>query len=955
MFGKDLYIKKYPYMGFSPNIMEYFSIIGYQENFVPTLIEYFKKKKNPFSPTTLSCITSNIDYRIIDNELIISQLYPDNPSIITINKNDINAEIPSTSNVIYSFCFDTPDGKSKLFYTCFGYKFYEKYLHKTNSGYEEYYIPKAFCIVSQYSFFTLFDYICKNIHSLMTQKSSNMIPIELIIYNVVNFIPSPMSYNLHLDIFSFCMDVPDIEINQLSGYPYIDFDLKEVFNILPLNFFLEVYLFTIIEQSMLFFSSNLEILNMVMYALYILNYPCNDSTYFWHIVSVSKDNLVEENKFVGKIMVSLLGVNASYDESIDTFPFGRYHYIVDIDNRKMILKESLDLSIDEKDDADNLNNLHTYIQNIIKDKNVESSFLKPFISKLKKNLESIIYKDQEQHSSNKIKYQSFFKMSKSIYTTNKRIQEIFYDFCLNILMIFYQDNILISSFDKIKRVECNIDEQNRKINALKINETNIEMSDDEKNFCEFFRGAIKYKIYFENFIQNLDTVEVFKIALLFSEEFINLKIRDFKNKTLNRLSLFSIIDSLYYPSKQQTINITISNLFNLSMDTLKEYFEEYNSNSLALKGKIKPQLIDLNKKIINKYLFFLNNFYEKEEIMDLFPSIRIQEEQPIINFDRRYIINIIQNVFENNNLISTSNYLIYAVVYIFCISMSLFSYIKMLSHLESLINSLGKIKFFLRQYGYLILQTFFKYLTLHKEKQIYREMSITHIKMYYYMLITFLKQNNVIPNEEMMAIFTKFFGKMIFQERTSIHKKRGKEDDKEADFEIFRNVNFYCFMKHCFSNKKYFNSNTMIRSALKETNNCNIIIRSNKILKPTVEIKINEYVYSTEFFSPKKIFKLAEISFNDFYENENLDFSKLKIRNVRDCIANLIQYGLELKDTLPVKFLIYTLYALRNYEEEDLINKKDNKENKENKENKDNKDENKNKNDFSDYEIYENI
>ena len=48
MFGKDLYIKKYPYMGFSPNIMEYFSIIGYQENFVPTLIEYFKKKKNPF-------------------------------------------------------------------------------------------------------------------------------------------------------------------------------------------------------------------------------------------------------------------------------------------------------------------------------------------------------------------------------------------------------------------------------------------------------------------------------------------------------------------------------------------------------------------------------------------------------------------------------------------------------------------------------------------------------------------------------------------------------------------------------------------------------------------------------------------------------------------------------------------------------------------------------------------
>ena len=97
-----------------------------------------------------------------------------------------------------------------------------------------------------------------------------------------------------------------------------------------------------------------------------------------------------------------------------------------------------------------------------------------------------------------------------------------------------------------------------------------------------------------------------------------------------------------------------------------------------------------------------------------------------------------------------------------------------------------------------------------------------------------------------------------------------------------------------------------------------IIIRSNKVLKPTVEIKINDYIYSTEFFSPKKIFKLSEICFNEFYENDNLDFSKLKIKNVRDCIANLIQYGLEIKDTLPVKYLIYTLYLLRNYEEKYL-------------------------------------
>ena len=394
MFGKDLLIKKYPYMGFSQNIMEYFAIIGYQENFLSFLIDSNKKKKNPYYPTVLSSITSNTDFGIIDNELIISQIYPDTPPIIQINKNDLQHECPSTSNVIYSFCFDTADGKSKLFYTCFGFKFYEKYQRKIGNNIEEYYLPKAFCIVSQYNFFTFFEYVCKNIYILMTKKEGIPLPVELLLYNIINFVPSPMNYNLNLDLFSFCMDIKDIEINQLSGYPYIDFDLKEIFFVLPINFFIEIYLLTLLEQGALFFCSNLELLNMIMYIMYMLNYPCNDSTYFWHIVSVSKNNLVEENKFVGKVMACLLGVNTLYDDSIDTFCFGRYHYIVDIDNKKIFLKESLDLSNDEKEEVDNLNNLQIYIQNIIKEKNVESYFLRNLIIKLKKGLDNILAQNQ---------------------------------------------------------------------------------------------------------------------------------------------------------------------------------------------------------------------------------------------------------------------------------------------------------------------------------------------------------------------------------------------------------------------------------------------------------------------------------------------------------------------------------------------------------------------------------
>ena len=486
MFGDDLMIKKYPYMGFSQKILDYFCIIGYKESLIPAII----RSKKRYSPTILSSVSSNKDFGNIDDQLIISQIYPNNPSIILANKNNnmINEKLRS-SNVIYKFYSDSSDGKSKLFYTCFSYKFYEKYIYSNNSIIEEYYIPKSFCIISQYNFFSLFKYICNNIYNIMIKKVNYLLPIELLICNIVNFTPSPINYNMILELFNFYdSNIPPVEMNQLSGYPYIDFDLKEVFNILPVNLFLEIYFLTFVEQRILFFSSNLEILNMIMYILYILNYPFNDSLYFKYIVSVSKDNLNEENKFVGKgkEKLSFLGVNTNYDEHIDTNAFSCCHFIFDIDNKKLIFKESNNLSLDEKKYSDDLYNFYIYIKDIIKDKNIDSLFLKTFIKRIKTNLESIIFNEQDKsmHKGSN----NFFK-NKNNYYTNRKIQELFYDLCLNILTIFYQDYYLVSSFDKIKRIEFNLEEQNRKIKDLGINSLSKSMSNGEKIFLGLFRGT----------------------------------------------------------------------------------------------------------------------------------------------------------------------------------------------------------------------------------------------------------------------------------------------------------------------------------------------------------------------------------------------------------------------------------------------------------------------------------
>ena len=922
MFGKDLLIKKYPFLAYSENLMEYFAIIGYQERFVPQILDSYRKKINIYSPKILSSITSSSDYGIVDNNLIISQIYPENPLPILINKNDINQEEPPKSNVIYSFCFDSTDGKTKLFYICYGFKFYERYKCQKNS--EEYFIPKAFCIISQYYYFTFFEYICKNIYTLMSQREINSLPIEITIYNIVNFIPSPMNYGLHLDLFSYSLDVPQVEIGQLSGYPYLDFDLSEIFNLLPLNLVLEIYILTFVEQSMLFFSSNLELLNMIMFIMYVLNYPCNDSTYFWHIVSVSKDNLIEENKFVGKLMVSLIGINCTYNDEIDTSPFGQYHYIVDIDNKKIILKQALDLSDnDDIHEYESLTNFQSFIQSLIKekDKNIENSFLKVFVTRLKKNLENLLNKIPDFTLSPKNKYVNFFKMSKEIMDINRKIQEIFYDFNLNILMIFYQDNTLNSSFDKIKKDD--VEESYRKINKLRKLDENTEILAEEKVFCQSFRSSIKYKIYFENFIQNLEAIDVFKIPLLFSEEFINIKLKDDSNKLKNKLSFFNLIDSLYYQNNQtQTITITLNNIYLDYIEKLKKYFKHFYTPD-KLKIMSKHQLISLNKKIINKYIYLLNNYYETEELMDLFPSMRIQEDEQISLVNRKNIISIIQNNLEQNNLIEIPHYLVYALIYIFSISISLHSYSKMLTYINSIIRSLEKINFLINHLAYVLIKTFYKYYLIHKKNNLYPDINVSSIKMYYYMIVNFLKDNLIIPNEEMMKILTQFFSKIIYQERESINKKKDKEIDSKANFRIEKGKNFLCYMKYCFTAKKIFKPKIMIKAGIKENNNCNIVIKTTKkLLQPIIQVKVKEFVHSSEFFSPKKIYKLAQSTFNDFFDNAELDMSKLKIKNVRDVITNLIIYGMELnqeEEFLPVEYLIYTLYLLKDFEDKDKL------------------------------------
>ena len=145
-----------------------------------------------------------------------------------------------------------------------------------------------------------------------------------------------------------------------------------------------------------------------MYIFFLFNYPVIDSIYYWHIVSVSRYELIDDNKFVGKPTANFLGINVAYNESINTQVIGRNHHIVDIDNKKLYYKEYKELNI-SLDDDDKTNLLVKFIENILKEKNVTSNYLRQPLINLKNHLETFLGENVTNFSSNpKKKLSKFF-------------------------------------------------------------------------------------------------------------------------------------------------------------------------------------------------------------------------------------------------------------------------------------------------------------------------------------------------------------------------------------------------------------------------------------------------------------------------------------------------------------------------------------------------------------------
>ena len=347
---KDIQIKLNPYLANSKNLIDYFGIIGYDEKIIFDYTLNIKEQENNLILSVLSeeKLDSFTDYA---PDYIKKQIYPENPIILDSNSDSK----PKVSNIVFYSCYDSLNDNKKIIHCYFAFKFYENYINQNNK--KEYYIPKSFVIISQFPYFTLYSKICS---FLIDNKKKDEIPKEIIIHYLINYIPSPINNRLIFDNFK------SYSIPKITGFPYIDFNMFEVINLISINDLIKIYILILLEFNFIFFSPNHEKLNIFMIMLYILDYPLNDTLYFGRIRTISLESFKDNPFFTAH--TEFFGINAKFDYNLD-LPKQPNYFIVDLEESKNLIKYIGDNPFEDEEIK-----LLKYIDNILNNKNIKSNF-----------------------------------------------------------------------------------------------------------------------------------------------------------------------------------------------------------------------------------------------------------------------------------------------------------------------------------------------------------------------------------------------------------------------------------------------------------------------------------------------------------------------------------------------------------------------------------------------------
>ena len=864
-------IKKYSSSN-SIHLIDYFLIVGYEDIYIQgKIIKEIQNKEIPPSsntktniykakdyPTVLSSISSDYEDEIMNDEDIIKNIFPSQEINIYYNKGDNMDVNLNPKNVIFS------QQKNNIKTNCFAYIFYEG-ISLTNRT--RIFIPKIFIILSQYNFYSTFNNIFKEIHNLF-YSNNIQIPIELQIYNIVNYIPVPVGKRLDMTLFPF-YELSNINkcqcneefisleeqkiysIERIKGYNEPELNIKELFEVINIELLVETYIKILLGYNINIIYNDNEILSIIIFLLEQFLFPLNIKEYnnkinidkeeYYYYIFNKENNDIKYSLDINKKILILKNEPNETFKKLD-------EYI------KKILAECLkentekenDINKNEKSLYDNIKELMTNIKQIKEKKNRYGNF--------------------------KEKKYNFFEMlnEKETGENNHIILDSFYKFNLYIYEHYYKYNL--------NKNENNNDNEN----------------EEDKIFYNAFSNSVYSAIF--NVKENNDI----SLERVVFQNILNYKKKYNDNILLDNLDIFDLINKPKESDKFEPV--TFLEFYKYYFDNLQSYFNDIISNEFVSCKKDKSEKtnfwykykkINLDKNILLKYNYLLEQM-PVEDKNKCFPYL---DTNTISNLKAEIKIKEISNVFDlcliNNKAINNIDIIKYCILDIVALSLSGH---KLIFFTECIYELIKDINISLNKYIEIFLSIAYRVFSSEKNQNLF-------IYEKYFEIYNILVDNNLIYTNNNIN---------LIQEKIKTFTESIQDKNKDV-----KENNDCKLVKETESKKLY-----SLEPKLKDKDVLGIItnagyngnIKGNKINFKTKILK-DKPISLNDVFSPLKLLNNLNKMIDEYYLN--LDFGKINKDEYKKLIIQVIYYiNLFPNDFNKdiIKFLIYCLKIEKNKE-----------------------------------------
>ena len=774
----------------------------------------------------------------------------------------------------------------------------------------------------------------------------------------------------------------EIKFPSLSGFPLIQYNLSKVLlhNLSPQDVII-IFLYSFLEKDILFFCKNLEYLSFTINSYLNLNFPLNDEKYYYFNACVSYNNFINDNSpFVGTTFTSILGINGTYSSDYLSKAKLKDHLVVDLDNGVIY-------QIDDPNDKDkNARNklFFDYIKKICKkelkdDKNI---LLVREIKILYEKLES--YKNSNSNETgNNTSNKALIKISKnanfinydekgenSIKNKNKNIQEGFYRFINYMCLYFYQNLSLKSEDDKENLDNIIINRKNKELNADTMNIIFHKDYNNEENnytkeelyFLDELTETMKFESFVYGFIQSYNPIDLYKIPLTLTEEFISILSRKNFVKNHQNINFFTLIDNLYKKSGNDRVYIDFNPFYVEYYKKIKNYFDreiydENNCNNFKKKWKQKYLKVELSKKpegttinnlkydeyildnnLLVKYIRFLRNL-KHQDYYHMFHLASSLEQNYIKNISVTDIENEIEKYSYNVEISSKKDICCSNIILLFILSLkSIKNYIDCQSFLSALFQNFNVF----RKYYTMIMNLEYRLMNDCLDKKDYS--NAQNYFFCYYSCINSLRSLKLVPNENLMKIISKFdkidLNDLLEKANQSNAQKElgGEEKPFFNDKNIKEsNQSQYVYVIYNFTKNSFIKEESIIQKVNelkgKKTLKINITNKEGKIsrsIEPKIKFNNKNFQYRCLIATQDKILD----DLNKQYEAYITDLSEYKLNNkvlFEACLniilftknTNFFQDMDDISDTFKVIFNIYLekIYLMNNNSDNIITNK----------------------------------